>query len=571
MLKRFFLGLFLMGWAYSVLAQDSPYARYATPVELLASGTLSTNRGAWVSGATNAYDNYGMIYAYCSTCSDATNGARTVLLPPSGVGRWIATVKPPSGGWGTGGGGGNVFTGTTNPQSTIPTWGTGNTNLTDTLISVSGQTNLLVPKRLLVGGAAFRSEKSIVEIQNDYGFDSGEAVLVLRTAITNDSNRSELRLEKSRGTYSAPLAILAGDYIGELVFAGHDGTDFRNNARVESGTISNWTATSHSTFLDFRTTADNSTNTSERMRITAAGWVGIGTNTPASQLELSGDDAEVFVTRASGSPSMRNRRARGSTYSPAILQNADVIGNYSFWGYDGVTYQNRAMTRALVNGAVSAGVVPMDLQFFAGSSASTERARITSAGNFGIGTTAPAEMFSVSNLFLVTANGDLSEIRNVPYSWPTTNALAGQLLQSDASGNLSWTNGVSSVNTIVSTKTLTDNVATDVFTVALAALARSGLEVRFEIDVTNGTDTQTFTDTRRVSAVNKAGTVTSALSASASATATSSADTLNVTVAISSNATTYTFVVTADTSLGTPTLTMRYTILNFNGATITLL
>src|SRR5262249_33621325 len=52
--------------------------------------------------------------------------------------------------------------------------------------------------------------------------------------------------------------------------------------------------------------------------------------------------------------------------------------------------------RFMVDGAVSAGVVPMGLQFNTGSSwGGIERMRITSGGNVGIGTDSPAYLLDI--------------------------------------------------------------------------------------------------------------------------------------------------------------------------------
>jgi hypothetical protein len=49
-----------------------------------------------------------------------------------------------------------------------------------------------------------------------------------------------------------------------------------------------WTATSQPTYMNFMTTAPNSTAFAERMRITGAGNIGIGTVTPTQKLEVAG-------------------------------------------------------------------------------------------------------------------------------------------------------------------------------------------------------------------------------------------------------------------------------------------
>lgn len=52
-------------------------------------------------------------------------------------------------------------------------------------------------------------------------------------------------------------------------------------------------------------------------------------------------------------------RSRGTSVTPAVVQSGDDIADLAFSGFDGSTYQTRAVISATVNGAVSAGVVPM--------------------------------------------------------------------------------------------------------------------------------------------------------------------------------------------------------------------
>ncbi len=52
-------------------------------------------------------------------------------------------------------------------------------------------------------------------------------------------------------------------------------------------------------------------------------------------------------------------RSRGTSVTPAAVQNGDDVTDLAFAGHDGTTYQTRAVISATVNGAVSAGVVPM--------------------------------------------------------------------------------------------------------------------------------------------------------------------------------------------------------------------
>ena len=68
-------------------------------------------------------------------------------------------------------------------------------------------------------------------------------------------------------------------------------------------------------------------------------------------------------------------------------------------------------------------------------------------GNVGIGNTTAPAMLSVGGAaeFRVNSTGDLSMIRNVPYSWPAAQGLANTVITNDGSGILSWTSPTSTL------------------------------------------------------------------------------------------------------------------------------
>jgi hypothetical protein len=209
-------------------------------------------------------------------------------------------------------------------------------------------------------------------------------------------------------------------------------------------------------FLTF--TTDNGT---ERLRITSAGNVGIGTTSPAYKLDISGsarvsllnsyftytedygigtpDSAGLQIFAAGGDVIRFGHRTTGTftermritssgnvgigTNNPA--QKLDVVGKMKI-SDDIILAQTNG--RIDYDNGVSSGA----LRFFS-TSGNSERMRITSGGNVGIGTTSPSEKLRVSGTFasnaLWTTSGGISQWGNYPTAY----------------GGLTWDSGYATV------------------------------------------------------------------------------------------------------------------------------
>ena len=94
---------------------------------------------------------------------------------------------------------------------------------------------------------------------------------------------------KSRGTSSAPLAILANDQLLFVGARGYQGSAFSTTtASLEFYAAENYSPTNLGAYAVFNTTSLGATSRTERLRITAAGLVGISTTVPQSLLDVQG-------------------------------------------------------------------------------------------------------------------------------------------------------------------------------------------------------------------------------------------------------------------------------------------
>lgn len=157
-------------------------------------------------------------------------------------------------------------------------------------------------------------------------------------------------------------SISSGNFLGIIDFHGTDGTSSQRGARIGAVASGDHGTDDKPTDLVFQTTADGAGSSTERMRIDSDGKVGIGTTSPTSTLHLDASGgAVVQLQRTSSNASNRLVISHDGTDGTLDSSNALLFRN---------------------NGA--------------------ERARITSTGRLGIGTTAPQMTLDVLGDFAIS-------------------------------------------------------------------------------------------------------------------------------------------------------------------------
>jgi hypothetical protein len=109
-------------------------------------------------------------------------------------------------------------------------------------------------------------------------------------AIIGDfATNSLFSMRRAEGTIAAPTQVTAAAILGAQSFTGLDNTStYRDVAQIRAISDGAITSTSSPGSLAFRTTASGAVLTTENMRITSDGNVGIGTASPGAKLEVAG-------------------------------------------------------------------------------------------------------------------------------------------------------------------------------------------------------------------------------------------------------------------------------------------
>jgi hypothetical protein len=149
--------------------------------------------------------------------------------------------------------------------------------------------------------------------------------------------------------------VASGDRMGVITFNGNDGANFEEGARIEAQVDGTPSANDMPGRLVFSTTADGASAPTERLRINSAGFVGIGTSSPAHYLHVS----------ASVNDAVTN------------IVNTDTTNGYGLSVVAGGSASNRYIARFADAG-------------------NNAKAIILANGNVGIGTTSPRRTLEVS-------------------------------------------------------------------------------------------------------------------------------------------------------------------------------
>ena len=183
-----------------------------------------------------------------------------------------------------------------------------------------------------------------------------------------------INFAKSRNaTIGSNTIVQDDDELGKIRFYGSDGVDLANyGAEIIASVDGTPGSDDMPGRLVFATTADGASSPTERLRIDSSGNVGIGTTSPAQILHLNKSSGDTYL------------RLQGGTNQGTLIHATDgtLLGGF------------------VSGGAVGGGASDIAMRVESGNNmlfahGTTERMRIDSSGNVGIGTSSPLSKLNI--------------------------------------------------------------------------------------------------------------------------------------------------------------------------------
>lgn len=290
-------------------------------------------------------------------------------------------------------------------------------------------TNAILSKT--VNGSSYSSKMSL---DTDTTTDSG-GIDITRHG-DSDASYGSISLLRSRGTHASPTIVQSGDLISSIVGLGYDGVDYEPAASIEIYSDQTPGSNDMPGRIDFKTVPDGSRTLTNVMRIGQRSDVMIGTTT-SNLSAIFNVESTTKGSRPSPQMTTVQRDAIGTPVTGLSVYNT-TLNTYDF--YNGTSWLNLLDTNTF--------------QEFSNKTVSgIFKFEESDGGSNYIGFQAPASV--TSDVTFILPNGD---------------GTSGQVMKTNGSGTLSWSNdssaAVSSASE-VSNLSIVTSVGSSALTIAV--------------------------------------------------------------------------------------------------------
>jgi hypothetical protein len=256
--------------------------------------------------------------------------------------------------------------------------------------------------RLLVGTSSARSNLTFggVGISPLYQVESTGAessISITRNATNNLSNARLVFAKNNSATLGTNVLVDSGEVLGEIAFNGNDGTNFIVGANITGEVDGTPGSNDMPGRLVFSTTADGAASPTERLRITSAGLVGLGTSSPSERLSVAGNICIPYTTSGSisaGDPVISQLAANTAVGTVTTNTAGQTFAFTTYFDASQIALRAGTSNQSGIQIGGSSSTLGTAIQF---ATNSAERMRIDSSGRVGIGTTSPADVLHVNN------------------------------------------------------------------------------------------------------------------------------------------------------------------------------
>lgn len=257
------------------------------------------------------------------------------------------------------------------------------------------------------------------------------------------------------------VTVQAGDAGADVGGGGASGANLLLNAGLGTGAFSDGSITVGSVQTATLVLGNSSNNTTITQagtgQVYLRGLVGIGAAVPTFPLDIASTGTSMQQTRwsnnAGSGAGIVIQRSRGAAVdADTVVVDGDKLASLNFRGFDSSTFSSAATIQAMVDGAPGVGDMPGRLVFSTsadGSNTPTERMRIDSTGNVGIGAVSPGQTLTVDGTLGILETGASPSFHtilqggdqagDVTWTLPTAQGAASAVLVNDGAGVLSWT------------------------------------------------------------------------------------------------------------------------------------